>query len=226
MKMLLHFTSFSGSGALLFTVKGCSSLLFTLLASSPVHSQILPGYAPTQPQVGAGSSNFNIESGMQCPVTTFYVAGFGGNLNTWADAYYSQRQSVSAGTGNYGIAAGLSIPLGRDLSDFCKKYAKARIDLQKSQLQDQLINSQFALYKHCQYFRNYGYDLTEKAFTDPSSPLSVFKDCSSLSELLHPKSRRFPIRYYEDIPAPKPAPTAPENSPKDVIDVTPKGSQR
>jgi hypothetical protein len=199
------------NGPLHFNMPGVQALVFScsLLASSAGYSQVLPGYAPTafQPQLEAGTSNFTIETGVQCPTTTLNLTGFGGNLNAWGDTHYSPHQSLSAGVGNYGIAAGVSIPLGRALIDFCKKYANGRLEFQKTLLQNQLMNSQFALFRHCKYFRDLGYDLTEREFADKEGPLSIFDSCNKLSQLLHPKAQKTPR-------SPMPVPTPPPFSTK------------
>lgn len=176
---------------------GYLSIAYSLIDPSIGYSQALPTYAPTviPSQFDTVTSNFQIESGIICPTTTFKVAGFGGNLNAWGDNHYPPYQSASANAGNYGVAAGLTIPLSRTLSDYCKKYAESRIKAQNTLVRNQLINSQFALFKHCRYFRDLGYTLKEDWFKEKKgqeNPLSVFSQCSSLAEMLNPAAQKNP----------------------------------
>lgn len=219
-KRLSSWNRCSFSNALQFSVAGSLLISNTLLLPSVSYSQALPSYAPTafQPQFEAGTSNFNIESGIVCPSTTFNVTGFGGNLNAWGDTHYSPYQSTSASAGNYGIAAGLSIPLSRAMSDYCRKYAEGRIKAQETLVRNQLMNSQFALFKHCKYFKEMGYTLDEKEFKDNAGPLSVFSACSSLARLLDPSSQLYPKTSMDPV-SPRPASTAPISSPPQETNV-------
>lgn len=183
----------------------------------PYASLAQPAFIPVAPGsfgpgfTGAGA-DYKLQQEVQCPTPTFNVTGFGGNLSGWGDTHYEPFQSTSAGLGTYGIAAGVSIPLGNDLQKFCKRYAEIKREFEQTRLRNQAINSQFALYKHCRYFRDVGYNLNDPRWFDEKGPLSAFSGCKALAEFLDPDSAKRPtISNYP--PDPKPANTQPSTLP-------------
>jgi hypothetical protein len=210
------------SAALQFSVAGCISVISDVVAPTAIYSQVLlPSNVPTlfQPQVGTGTSTFAIDSSVNCPTTTLNVSGFGGNLNAWGDTHYSPFQSTSGGVGNYGIAAGVSVPLSRTLTNYCRKYAEEKIKFQETLTRNQAINSQFSFFQHCKYFRDLGYTLLEPEFQ--KEPLLVFSKCYELAKLVDPSARKYPRSPMAtgELTPPKPASTD-SSSPQPLLLIT------
>jgi hypothetical protein len=187
------------------------------LIMSPTASfaqSFVPTPGAISPTTG-GTSNYKLQSEVECPTSTINITGYGGNINGWADNHYSPYASTSGGLGNYGVAMGLSIPLGGNLSDFCENYAKNKDMFERTRTQNLLLNSQFTLFKNCQYFSDLGYQLDGEPFKNAVSetgPLSAYKECTNMARFLDPASRQHPTSFPQ-VPSPEPASTAPMNPP-------------
>ena len=190
------------------------SLMMSPTAS--VAQSFVPTPASIQPTIG-DTSRYTLDTGVICPTSSINVTGYGGNINGWADNHYSPYTSTSGGLGNYGVAMGLNIPLGGNLGDFCENYAKNKDIFERTRTQNQLLNSQFTLFKNCQYFRDLGYKLDGDIFKEAVSetgPLSAYKECVNIAKFLDPASRPNPTVFPSSKPpSPEPASTAPMNPP-------------
>jgi hypothetical protein len=228
-----HASLVRGIGVRLSSAAGCLSIFSGLAfpASSIGQVAFTPTGAPgaISPNISSGTSNFGIETGVICPGTTLNVLGFGGNVNAWGDRHYAPYEASSAGTGNYGIAAGISIPLGGSLMEYCKKYTKERLEQQSTLGRNRRINSQFAMFRHCEYFSDRGFSFKEPEFNQSDGPLSVFKDCKRMASLFTPEQIRkrstpkTPIPPGTPAPSsfqPEPAPSAPLNRPATPVIIT------
>ena len=179
------------------TVSSSISIAISLLLPSASFAE--SPYLSIQP--GASSlpiyteSRFELQNGVGCPSPTFSMTGFGNGLNGWGNTHYQPYQSNSAGLGNYGIAAGVSVPLRNDLQKFCRDYAKIRTEFEKDRLRNQTINSQFSFFNHCKYFYDLGYDLRNDKWFKSDGPLSAFVGCRDLAIFLDPKSRPNPTLF-------------------------------
>ena len=162
---------------------------------------------------------------MDCPTPNIRVGGFAGNANDWANVDGPIPWS-SSGLGSYGIATSLSIPLGGQLSDYCKKYAIERLEFQKQLVKNMKLNSQYQLYLYCRALTDAGLGRSDGAAQRgealfaltafaKNGPLSAFKECEPLYALL---LRRNPTRTQPEITSdprsPAPAPTADTTAPK------------
>jgi len=192
-----------------------SALIIGAIAGPAAFSQ--PAYVPTPspltPGVQNGTTSYSLQQEVNCPTATFHLTGFGGKINGWANNDYDPFQSSDGALGNYGAAAGLSVPLGNnELREFCKKYAKIKSDFEESRLKNQLLNNQVELLKQCLYLSDLGIrpDADPKAFSE-GGPLSSFAGCQSLAILLDPYNRR-PKQDLSPQPPPK-ASTEPMTKP-------------
>jgi hypothetical protein len=169
---------------------------------------------------GVQPNVYTLQSEVGCPTPTFRVGGFAGNSNDWAnnDVPYA---SSSSGAGNYGIAAGFSFPLGRELSDFCKEYAKQRKLYEQQRVRNMTMNSQYSLFRYCRVLVDSGLGSIGKEvkddatlFDDPAfsedGPLSSFKNCRPLYSLLRDRDAN---RVFPDIKDPPKASTQPMSEP-------------
>jgi hypothetical protein len=191
-------------------------------------AQVVYGRGPTPVPFGTEivPSLYTLQTEVGCPTPTFRVAGFAGVANDYANNY-GPNTSSDSGLGNYGISAGLSFPLGRRLSDFCKEYAEQRKLFEQQRVRNMTLNSQYSLFQHCRVLVDSGLGSTggdrgAKLFDDPAfesnGPLSSFKSCKPLYALLR---KRDPNRVFPDIKDPPKASTQPmTESAKPVIDVS------
>jgi hypothetical protein len=176
------------------TKTGAMTIVVSWIFTTPSFSQ--PAYIPTpgalSPGIQNGTVNYSLQQEVNCPTATFNITGFGGNTNGWANNNYEPFQSSDGGLGNYGVSAGLSIPLGNSaLQDFCKKYAKIKEDFEESRLRNQILNGQASLLQQCLYLRDLGIQIKvdPEVFAE-GGPLSSFAGCQSLAKLLDPSNRR------------------------------------
>jgi hypothetical protein len=198
-------------------VSSSISITFSLLIPSAGFAQspflsIPPGTSSSLPIYT--ESRFELQNSVACPTPTFSITGFGNGLNGWGDTHYQPYQSNSAGLGNYGIAAGVSVPLSNDLKKFCRDFAKIKAEFEKDRLRNQAINSQFSFFNHCKYFHDLGYDLRDDKWFKSDGPLSAFVGCRDLAIFLDPASRPNPTRYEQGVnrlPQPNSSDTTPFN---------------
>ena len=202
------------------TASSSISIAFSILlpsasfADSPYLS-ISPGASSGLPSFT--ESRYTLQNEVGCPTPTFSITGFGSGLNGWGDTHYQPYQSSSTGLGNYGIAAGISVPLSNDLQKFCKDYAKIRKEFEKDRLRNQAINSQFSFFKYCQHFRDLGYNLQDPNWFKSDGPLSAFVGCRDLAIFLDPASRPHPTLYVPKPSEPKPSETTPFTQPPTLV---------
>jgi len=199
-------------------VSSSISITFSLLIPSAGFAQspflsIPPGTSSSLPIYT--ESRFELLNSVACPTPTFSITGFGNGLNGWGDTHHQPYQSNSAGLGNYGVAAGVSVPLSNDLKKFCRDFAKIRTESEKDRLRNQAINSQFSFFNHCKYFQDLGYDLKDDKWFKSDGPLSAFVGCRDLAIFLDPASRPNPTRFVpgvDPLRQPKASDTTPFNT--------------
>jgi hypothetical protein len=143
-----------------------------LIFSDQVHAQnIQPNYgrgpaisplgiiAPETPAYG-----FAINNGVNCPTSTFSVGGFSSTGRDWADDY-QVNSSASTGLANFGLAAGIRVPIGgRIYSEYCKSYAKSLSEKTANDMLAERRNYQLGLLRQCNYLSYYGVNLEQKLF--------------------------------------------------------------
>jgi len=126
-----------------------------------------------------GAESFQPSSGVTCPTPSFMVGGYGAGGNDWSDNYVPNYASSSAGINNYGIAAGLRVPLGAgELTRSCRKFAEARAELEHLNTQNFRRNSQIALFRQCNWLADNLVKMDQKGFNNPA--FSSLKACAEL----------------------------------------------
>jgi hypothetical protein len=192
-----------------------------VLPRSSMAADVVYGRGPVPVPYGSDvePSSYTLQSEVGCPTPTFRVAGFAGGANDWANNY-GPNASSDSGLGNYGISAGVSFPLGRQLSDFCREYAQQRILFEQQRVRNMTLNSQYSFFKYCRALVDSGLGSADtvvasklkgdKLFSDPAfesnGPLSAFASCKPLYSLLR---NRDPNRFFPAEKDPSPASTQP-----------------
>lgn len=150
-------------------------LLFPLSSTAQTATPAF-GFTPTLLAVpdlgGGGTQNYRIDATSDCPVPSIAITGYGGEGNNSTEAYTGGYRrdnpygSASSGVTNYGIAAGLRIPIGGRLSEFCKDYAKAKADFQRTRAINKERDSQMLLIQQCDHLVKFNWDLNNTGFED------------------------------------------------------------
>jgi hypothetical protein len=136
-----------------------------------------PGLGFYSPTVGGDS--FSPSSGVNCPTPSLVIGAYGGGGNDWSDNYLPNDASSSAGINNYGIAAGLRIPLGAgELSRACKDFAKAKTEYERINTENFRRNAQISLFRQCNWLRDNLVKINQPAFSDKA--FSSLQECSKL----------------------------------------------
>jgi len=200
-----------------------------VLPRSSMAADVVYGRGPAPVPFGSevGPSSYTLQTEVGCPTPTFRVAGFAGGANDWANNY-GPNVSSDSGLGNYGFSAGVSFPLGRKLSDFCKEYAEQRILFEQQRVRNMTLNSQYSFFQYCRALVDSGLGSADremanrlkgdKLFSDPAfesnGPLSAFASCKPLYSLLR---NRDPNRVFPDVKEPSPASTQPMAKPAQPV---------
>jgi len=71
------------------------------------------------------TSNFTLEGAVTCPTVTVGAGVFAGNANQWGNIDVPYNSATGGGT-NVGGIAGITIPFGGSLDDYCRDHAKMR----------------------------------------------------------------------------------------------------
>lgn len=173
-----------------------------------------PGASTATPQFYIPQQTFQIDSGVTCPTPSLNVTGFAGTANDFANTSSVLRASSNSGLNNYGVTVGINIPLGGDLSKFCRDYAASRTTFERRRVENQSINAQVNLIEQCQLLYDMGFRFDNKTFDDEQFA-SIIKEvpalsaCSSLSALFDNKK---PPRVTEPTSPPDKTPDKGEES--------------
>lgn len=189
---------------LLVSVSGISLTLFT----SPAYSQISVPTSITGAVPGFvnATSNYVLNNSITCPTATINITGFGGDTDGSATDRNEVFRTQSADVTSWGLALGVSIPLGgNSLREFCKKFAAAQAEFQQTRTRNQERNSKLALLQQCLYIQDsLGIRISKSpGVFSGNGPLASFAECLKLSDVLDVANRKPSIDL---VPAPK-APT-------------------
>lgn len=169
------------------------------------------------PTFNAATSNYELQNSVTCPTPTFNMTGFGSDSNGFADGNFTTYKNASSNINNWGVTAGVSVPLGaNELRKFCERFARAKTAFEESRTQNQLLNSQSDLLKHCLYLRDLGIQIKKfPALFAEGGALSSFAKCTELAGVLDPINLKPAIQLAPKAPAP--ASTAPPTPPPQSV---------
>ena len=147
---------------------------FAFLAAAEALAQVNPipprdyGRGPdlnvlTSPSLNGSTYSFSPGNGVGCPHTEFVVGGFGAAGNDWANDYSSYYSSGS-GINNYGIAAGVRIPMAGEYAKYCRDYAKSLADKLRSDSEQARRSDQISLLQACYWLLANRINYTQAAF--------------------------------------------------------------
>jgi hypothetical protein len=155
-----------------------------LIFSYPINAQVANyGRSPTlniltDPSGNGGSSYlFSPADGLTCPTPGFSIGAYGGAGNDWSNDYTTYNSSGS-GINNYGVAAGITVPLGGDFSNYCNDYAKSVADRHKMETEAIRRNSELSLLRQCYWLVQNKINTDQTAFTAEDGAFSSLKACN------------------------------------------------
>jgi hypothetical protein len=178
------------------------SLGLGLLSSCPSEAQqavnVNYGRGPTLPALttpgliqglGEASYSFSPQTGVICPTSSFSVGGFGAGGNDWSNDYTSNG-SAGAGVNNFGVAAGLRVPLGGESARTCKEYARYLTTKARIEMEGVIRNDQLLLLAQCHWLLVNEINTKQAVFEIEGQPFYSLNACNSLS--LKPLAGRGP----------------------------------
>jgi hypothetical protein len=136
------------------------SVIYEAVAVPVVAQQVFSGLSslsitPSLPTISGGEERFQIDSNLICPTATAGLGVFGGRGNNYAYADEPYADS-SSNLSNYGIAAGIRIPLNNYLTEFCKDYAKKRVEFESIRTENFKRNTLLTLIEQCRWAKEQG----------------------------------------------------------------------
>lgn len=131
------------------------------------------------PSLPALENTYGVEAGVNCPSPRLSIGGFVGTGNDRAsinDPYALSTSNIN----QYGVAAGISVPFGTSLGQFCEEYATGRLELQKIENENSRRNAQLVLITQCYWLKTNGF-LSENAEQFEKTPeFSSLSVCSKI----------------------------------------------
>lgn len=157
----------------------------------PATAESFPGFSilksttSTIPDISpALSPVYSPEAGVSCPTTSISLAGYGANAGNWA--YIPGINGPNTASADYGVVAGINIPVGGALANYCKEYALHLLKQHQEDLTNQKINNQSLLVSKCLALSN-AIDFNSEAFDSPE--FSSLRDCRLLKNSILPHAR-------------------------------------
>jgi hypothetical protein len=144
----------------LFSWASLVYVIFESVAAPVVAQQVLSGLSslsitPSLPAISGGEERFQIDSNLICPTATVGLGVYGGRGNNFAYADEPYADS-SSNLSNYGIAAGIRLPLNNYLTEFCKDYAKKRVEFESIRTENFRRNTLLTLIEQCRWAKEQG----------------------------------------------------------------------
>lgn len=130
-------------------------LSFILAHPSAAQEQVNFGRSPsinvlTTPSIDKNDFIFSAPSGFTCPTPSLSFGGFGTGGNDWSNEYSTNR-SAGSGINNFGIAAGIRVPLAGSSAQNCKEYSEVLLEKARVELEGARRSDQVALLQQCHW---------------------------------------------------------------------------
>ncbi|MBD2551633.1 hypothetical protein H6G65_19090 [Microcystis elabens FACHB-917] len=129
---------------------------------------------PSFPGISGSDERFQLDSNLICPTATAGLGVFGGRGNSFAyveDPFVGSSSNLT----NYGIAAGIRVPLNNYLTEFCKDYAKRRIEFEGIRTENFKRNTLLSLIEQCRWAKRQGVNQIQNAEPIPGDDLGLGK---------------------------------------------------
>jgi hypothetical protein len=104
---------------------------------------------------GGNVSSYTLQNSIVCPVITFGAGTFAGNGNQWGNNNFPPFYSANGGGTNFGGIAGVQIPLGGSLSEYCRKQALIQMNRSKLEFLISERNAAITYLDQCHWVQTY-----------------------------------------------------------------------
>lgn len=141
--------------------------------ASASEAQVVYGNPITTQSPVTPSQSFQIESGVDCPVSSFNVSGFYGGAVDNAQSSFP-NVTLNSGQNNFGFVAGISIPLGGRLSTFCKEFAATKTENSRQIVEVNSARFQSELVQQCYYLLGLNIDFNSSVYDKNGSANALF----------------------------------------------------
>lgn len=145
----------------------------------------LTNISPTPPN----ANKFDLKTGVACPVPTFTISSFFGratnNQNPIILPDTGLNESTNSNLNNFGVAAGLNVPLGGRLGKACKdRYAA---EAKAFEIENQIGTTKFQseLVQECYYLYSLHINFDQPAF-NKDGPVSGLFPCRAIVKSIDP----------------------------------------
>lgn len=169
--------------------------LISLPSTLKAWGQSYPGFSILKttdtpiPDISPGAAPvYAPEAGVNCPTTAISLAAYGARAGKWA--YYPGAPDPNAGAGDYGVIAGINIPIGGSLASYCKDYASQLLRQHQEDAMNRRINNQALLVSTCVALSS-SVDFHSKAFDSPE--FDSLRNCRLLQGSIRSSSLGAPI---------------------------------
>ena len=128
-----------------------------MLLTRSSSAQNLPlgaGLNALDPSVDA-SPTYQMQESIICPTTSIGVGVFAGNGNQWGNNNFAPYNSNNAGATNAGGIAGIRIPLGGPLAEYCRKQAELQLRRSEANMLIQVRNNALQFLAQCDWMEQY-----------------------------------------------------------------------
>jgi len=131
---------------------------------------------------------YQLQEGISCPTTTIGFGVFAGNGNQWGNHNFAPYNSNNAGGTNAGGIAGIKIPLGGPLAEYCRKQADKQLRRSEANLLTQTRNNALLFLAQCNWMEKHYAGFRQKQTNASSnenrkigSAFELFQECPGQS---------------------------------------------
>ena len=178
-----------------FNLLRCIGLTLLTACPSFANTTLGTGINALDPKSNA-PVNYQLEGSIVCPVATFGTGVFAGNGNQWGNNDFAPFYSYNGGGVNVGGLAGISIPLGGSLAQYCRKQAERQIERQKLLSIIERRNAAVSFLALCEWIGRYypryrEWPIISSTMEKSKNPFELFAECPSpeIRVVFYPETR-------------------------------------
>lgn len=159
----------------------------SILFSCPSFAQQVINYGRTPnpsvlaiPDATTQQYTFSPQNGFACPTPSVSFGGYGAGGNDWSNDF-TANSSAGTGVNNFGIAAGIRVPLSGESARHCKAYSRSLLKRAEIETEAALRNDQLVLLTQCHWLRENRINIRQNIFMDKDGALSSLNPCNDYS---------------------------------------------
>lgn len=170
-------------------------MLVLLCASAKISKAQTTTFGSTSPSLtnvtatGPTESKFTLDSNRTCPVPSFTIGSFFGRATNNANPIIlpptGLNETANSNLNNFGVTAGLTIPIGGSLSKSCKKLFEAQARAFDIENQIGTAKFQSELVQECYYLYSLHINFDQPAFNQ-DGPVAGLFPCRAIVKAIDP----------------------------------------